>query len=294
MIVKNKDGELTKKEAKKELQKKTVKMAEEVVEEAVEEADPEDDLDERARLENLRKLGKKMGKSPKTPNPKSPKNGRAKIETKWDPVLYGGKINKEEAKRLDRTVGKPGEDEVQDNHLNQFVPNMSVVGRSSNLGEVDYESEEEMTSAKKTGGGGGMFSMFSSLVGSKPLSQEDLAPVLEKLRDNLIGKNVASEVAQKLIESVAVKLEGSVMGTFQSVQKTVKDCLTSSLMKLLTPKRRIDILRDVQESRENKKPYVITFCGVNGVGKSTNLAKICFWLIENKFRVLIAACDTFR
>merc|ERR1712001_564495 len=36
------------------------------------------------------------------------------------------------------------------------------------------------------------------------------------------------------------------------------------------------------------------FCGVNGVGKSTNLAKICFWLIENKFSVLIAACDTFR
>lgn len=33
---------------------------------------------------------------------------------------------------------------------------------------------------------------------------------------------------------------------------------------------------------------------VNGVGKSTNLAKICFWLIENDMRVLIAACDTFR
>lgn len=33
---------------------------------------------------------------------------------------------------------------------------------------------------------------------------------------------------------------------------------------------------------------------VNGVGKSTNLAKICFWLIENDMSVLIAACDTFR
>merc|ERR1719400_624573 len=84
------------------------------------------------------------------------------------------------------------------------------------------------------------------------------------------------------------------MGTFQSLQRTVKDTLTASLMKLLTPKRRIDILRDVLESKENNRPYVITFCGVNGVGKSTNLAKICFWLIENKCRVLIAACDTFR
>lgn len=139
-----------------------------------------------------------------------------------------------------------------------------------------------------------MFSIFSNLVGNKALTRDDLEPVLAKLRDNLIAKNVASEVAASLIESVMVKLEGSVMGTFQSIARTVKEALTQSLMKLLTPKRRIDILRDVLEARENKKPYVITFCGVNGVGKSTNLAKICFWLIENKFNVLIAACDTFR
>lgn len=198
---------------------------------------------------------------------------------------------------LDRTVGKP-EDQDQDNQLTQFVPDLNVVGKSKILGSVDYDSEdeeEEVGPAVKAGGkSGGMFSMFSSLVGSKPLTREDLSPVLEKLRDNLIGKNVASEVASDLIESVMVKLEGSVMGTFQSLQRTVKDTLTASLMKLLTPKRRIDILRDVLESKENRKPYVITFCGVNGVGKSTNLAKICFWLIENNFKVLIAACDTFR
>lgn len=38
----------------------------------------------------------------------------------------------------------------------------------------------------------------------------------------------------------------------------------------------------------------MTFVGVNGVGKSTNLSKVCFWLLQNGFRVLIAACDTFR
>ena len=50
--------------------------------------------------------------------------------------------------------------------------------------------------------------------------------------------------------------------------------MTDSLVQLLTPKRRIDILRDVQEAKANGKPYSITFCGVNGVGKSTNLAKV--------------------
>lgn len=29
-------------------------------------------------------------------------------------------------------------------------------------------------------------------------------------------------------------------------------------------------------------------------GKSTNLSKVCFWLLQNDLRVLIAACDTFR
>merc|ERR1712098_716044 len=109
-----------------------------------------------------------------------------------------------------------------------------------------------------------------------------------------IAKNVAAEVANDLTESVMVTLEGSVMGTFQSLHRTVKDALTQSLYKLLTPKRRINVLRDVMDAKENNRPYVITFCGVNGVGKSTNLAKICFWLAENKCSVLIAACDTFR
>ena len=74
----------------------------------------------------------------------------------------------------------------------------------------------------------------------------------------------------------------------------MKETLVESLVQLLTPKRRIDIIRDVLEAKANKRPYVIAFCGVNGVGKSTNLAKICFWLVENKCSVLIAACDTFR
>ena len=78
---------------------------------------------------------------------------------------------------------------------------------------------------------------------------------------------------------------------------------------LLTPKRRVDILRDIAHAKSESRPYVIVFCGVNGVGKSTNLAKvygscadygrygrlqITFWLNENGHRVLIAAGDTFR
>ena len=141
---------------------------------------------------------------------------------------------------------------------------------------------------------GGFWSSLTSLVGNKTLTRSDIEPVIAKMQDHLISKNVAADVAVKLCDSVANNLEGKVLGTFSSIHRSVKETLTESLMKLLTPKRRIDIIRDVIEAKANKKPYVITFCGVNGVGKSTNLAKICFWLVENKCRVLIAACDTFR
>ncbi|ROT75351.1 putative signal recognition particle receptor subunit alpha-like [Penaeus vannamei] len=129
---------------------------------------------------------------------------------------------------------------------------------------------------------------------AKTLSEADIEPVLEKLKDHLIGKNVASEIATKLCQSVGKKLEGKVVGTFEGVSTTVRNTLTESLVQLLTPKRRLDVLRDVVEAKTSGRPYTMAFCGVNGVGKSTNLAKISFWLIENNFRVLIAACDTFR
>jgi signal recognition particle receptor subunit alpha len=64
---------------------------------------------------------------------------------------------------------------------------------------------------------------------------------------------------------------------FQSIHRTIKDTLNDSLLALLTPKRRIDVLRDIVSAKKAGKPYVVAFCGVNGVGKSTNLAKICFW-----------------
>eukprot|EP00088_Acartia_fossae_P032063 TRINITY_DN3287_c0_g1_i1.p1 TRINITY_DN3287_c0_g1~~TRINITY_DN3287_c0_g1_i1.p1 ORF type:complete len:647 (-),score=238.60 TRINITY_DN3287_c0_g1_i1:552-2492(-) len=250
--------------------------------------DDGDELDEETIRNNRQKLFSGGKKSSKTSNAKSPKPGKTgKTGTTWDPIMFGGKVSSTEAKSLDRTKDRP-EDEV----VNVDIADRRLVGTAAVI--QDLQEDDIMESSDRAKKDGGMFSIFKGLVGSKVLTKEDLEPVIGKLKDNLIDKNVAAEVANKLCESVAMKLEGSVCGTFQSVQSTVKETMTESLLKLLTPKRRIDIIRDVMEAKANNRPYIMTFCGVNGVGKSTNLAKICFWLIENKFRVLIAACDTFR
>jgi len=274
-----------------------------------ESTDVEKPLDEQTIADNLAKLAMKGKKGPGgyKPKPKTPKAAKepkkGKEKTTWDPFVFGeGKpASAKEIGELERTV-KPTTHNGQapeevDNQFNQFVPDTNAIGSSAGLKEMDADDSDDETlisDVSENKGKSGIWSTLTSLVGSKQLTDADVQPVINKMRDHLISKNVASEVADKLCQSVASKLEGKVLGTFSTVHRTVKDTLTESLVQLLTPKRRIDIIRDVLEAKANKRPYVITFCGVNGVGKSTNLAKICFWLVENKCSVLVAACDTFR
>ncbi|KAK6621360.1 hypothetical protein RUM43_011666 [Polyplax serrata] len=256
------------------------------------------ELTEEICKQNLSKLAMKFNyqkKKDKTKSPKPLKEG--KKPRIWD---LGGSAK--DLGDLDRTKDKPTEEL-------SFNPDTAMVGQmvgsirdleveSGSEDDYDYEeSEEETSSAPKSTTapkGRGMFSMFKGLVGSKALTVEDMTPVLDKLKDHLIAKNVAADIAAKLCDSVAVKLQGKILGTFDRITSLVEGTLNESLIQILSPRRRVDILRDAMEAKKQKRPYVMTFCGVNGVGKSTNLAKICFWLIENKFRVLIAACDTFR
>ncbi|KAI8826179.1 SRP54-type protein [Fimicolochytrium jonesii] len=160
----------------------------------------------------------------------------------------------------------------------------------------DSDSEEDIdeTSTPLSTPTRGLFSFFQNLTASRKLTREDLDPVMTKMREHMITKNVASDVADHLCTSVMQELTGKEIGRFTSLTKTIKQNLEQSVRKILTPKTSTDLLRDIMVAKQANRPYTITFVGVNGVGKSTNLSKICFWLVKNDLKVLIAACDTFR
>ncbi|KAG6817088.1 hypothetical protein H0H87_012856 [Tephrocybe sp. NHM501043] len=148
---------------------------------------------------------------------------------------------------------------------------------------------------------GTLGSLFARLTGSKTLSEQDLKPVLEGMKQHLMKKNVAKDIAEKVCEGVGESLVGKKVGSFQTTNAAVRTALSTSLTRILTPKTSTDLLLSIRTklssplpSSQQRMPYSITFVGVNGVGKSTNLSKVCFWLIQNGLRVLIAACDTFR
>ena len=135
----------------------------------------------------------------------------------------------------------------------------------------------------------------NKFLGNKNITNDDLKQILKNFRQNLISKNVAPDVATYLTEQVSKDLIGSKTANWTSVETTAKDSLSKALTKILTPTVSTDLLHQIQKKRNtSKEPFIFSIVGVNGVGKSTNLSKLAFWLLQNNFRVLIVACDTFR
>ncbi|THG03101.1 hypothetical protein TEA_016124 [Camellia sinensis var. sinensis] len=143
--------------------------------------------------------------------------------------------------------------------------------------ESEEEEEEENDSKTETKKKGWFSSMFQSIAGKANLEKADLEPALKALKDKLMTKNV-------------VCLLLSTSSSYCSSSWFFSTLFAASFLSL----RSIDILRDVHAAKEQRKPYVVVFVGVNGVGKSTNLAKVAYWLQQHKVNVMMAACDTFR
>ncbi|MCJ1434429.1 hypothetical protein MMC27_003797 [Xylographa pallens] len=149
---------------------------------------------------------------------------------------------------------------------------------------------------------GAISGLFRNIVGGKVLTKADLDKPMRGIEEHLLKKNVAREAAVRLCDGVERELIGVKTGSFESVEATIRTSMESSLRKILTPTTSLDLLRAITSTTSpsalnplaSRRPYVISIVGVNGVGKSTNLSKLAFFLLQNDFKVLIAACDTFR
>ncbi|KAI6893664.1 P-loop containing nucleoside triphosphate hydrolase protein [Hortaea werneckii] len=143
-------------------------------------------------------------------------------------------------------------------------------------------------------------SLFQNLVGGRTLTKQDLAQPLQQMQNALLQKNVAREAAERLSASVEKDLLDSRTASFTTIDATIRTAMEKALTRMLTPTTSLDLLREITRTsttgaaKEVPRPYVISIVGVNGVGKSTNLSKIAYFLLQNHFRVLVVAGDTFR
>jgi len=163
----------------------------------------------------------------------------------------------------------------------------------------DGEEDKKVAEQEKTGRVGGLFKSLTrsvkNLTGDAVLNDEDLAPILSSFKTSLMSKNVAADVATQLADSVRTSLLGKRTARFASMTSTVKQALHDAMETLLTPKKSIDVLRAALAAKNAGRVYTIVFLGVNGVGKSTNLAKVAYYLKhKGGLDVMLCACDTFR
>ena len=190
-------------------------------------------------------------------------------------------LNKSEEKNND-----PNNEEAQE------IFNSRVLGEGDpeTIDDSDFYGKEH----KSTGIFGKLTSALKNYIGNKVLTNEDLKPVMDNFINLLVEKNVAKDIAENLCQSVKKSLLKTKTNSFTTITTTVAEALKESIAKILTPKEDLDILRNALAAKKRGEPYKIVFIGVNGVGKSTNLAKVGFLLMQNGLKISIAACDNFR
>ena len=126
------------------------------------------------------------------------------------------------------------------------------------------------------------------VVTEKKLTEEDLEPILNELETGLIEADVAYEVAEKIKNDLKRSLANKAIKRGKE-REAVVEALKQSLMEILSVPE-----IDLKKMAENKKPAVLLFLGFNGSGKTTSLAKIGKWLVDNRHSCVFAAADTFR
>lgn len=102
---------------------------------------------------------------------------------------------------------------------------------------------------------------------------------------------IASDLGARVVERVMERLKKQLQGTDASQPGRVHAVLRDTLLDALTPVQGLSL-----ESllAKGPKPFVILAVGVNGVGKTTTIAKIAQRLVQGGTVPLLVACDTFR
>ncbi|TLX94499.1 MAG: signal recognition particle-docking protein FtsY [Thaumarchaeota archaeon] len=137
---------------------------------------------------------------------------------------------------------------------------------------------------------------FSSAVkslGEKELKEKDIDEVLSQLEIALLESDVATEVIDMLKDDLKKQLVGATVQK-DKIPDIVKQDLRQSISNMFDAAGKIDILSNIQKKKEKGEPYIISFMGINGTGKTTTIAKFANFLRESKFSAVIAAADTYR
>ena len=130
--------------------------------------------------------------------------------------------------------------------------------------------------------------------------------VFHKLSRAVVGKSKVDEEVLDNLEEVLVSSDVGVATTLNIIERiearVARDkYLNTSELNIILREEIVALLEKNQTNAESdfsaplkETPYVIMVVGVNGVGKTTTIAKLAFQFKSAGKKVLIGAADTFR
>ena len=176
--------------------------------------------------------------------------------------------------------------------LKEFEKNLKKKKKSA---ELDLPSEKEETALKKAlePGTKSFFEKVTSKITKVKIREREFEVYAEELEMLLLENNVALEVAEKVIKKLEEKIVGKEL-LKKEVDEEIKECFKDIINEILIEPFDIVVRIRGKKEEQEKEPFVILFCGINGTGKTTTLAKIAKMLKKQGVQCVIAAADTFR
>lgn len=154
-------------------------------------------------------------------------------------------------------------------------------GNKKNSDEVVVSSLEKGLQKTKES----FFSKLTRAVAGKSTIDDE---VLDNLEEMLITSDVGVETTLKIIERIQDRVaKEKYLGTAE-----LNAILKDEIVSLLQENNVEDT--DFSAAMNNAKPYVIMVVGVNGVGKTTTIAKLANQFKQEGKKVFLGAADTFR
>lgn len=126
--------------------------------------------------------------------------------------------------------------------------------------------------------------------GKTVIDEGDLEDHLDELEFALLGSDVEYEVTQEILDGVEENLLDETRRRLESTGNLVRDALREALYDVISIGQ-FDFDARVQEA---DRPFVIIFTGVNGVGKTTTIAKLAHYFEQDGLSTVLANGDTYR
>ncbi len=129
-----------------------------------------------------------------------------------------------------------------------------------------------------------LFDKISELLKLKGKVDEDL---IDDLEDILIQADVGIETTTEIINKLRKKIRDDKISDTEKVHTALKDIIIDMMSAEYSQE-------DSKLKNPEEKPFVILFIGVNGVGKTTTIAKLAERYRKQGKKVMMIAADTFR